>query len=371
MAFQLRNLLLPLAVLAAGSLPAANPGDDAATSDVPGVLDLFIYIEDDEVRHEVLMPLRLLEVFLPISREDPDVLTVAEQEDSFDDIAALLGSHAILHIDGMEVLPDRERVVFFDKEIMDITGEVPAAPIDAHDCLVGVIYRYPTLSPPSSVTVTWSLYHTVLPTARCTAFPYEDAQRTVLSASQPEYTWRSRTRRPLMVVEPVAAEHRTGGLFRREAPITGERARDLAELLIRNVYRAFHYRREERIYDSLAQSLSGDLLSEVYLAIRRGLEIEAEGGGMVRIDKVTLDDFTPGELRAGSFTGTLAWIVEGRIEHWGHIHERENVYTARLEAERDDDSWRITGLTVRDARRLGSRLLVREIPDEEENGEQP
>lgn len=358
-------------MLAAGTLPAANPHDDPDAPDAPGVLDLFVYIEDDEVRHEVLMPLRLLEVFLPISREDPQVLTVAEQEDAFDDIAALLGSHTVLHIDGVQVFPDRERVVFFDKEIMDITGEVPAAPIDAHDCLIGVIYRYPTLSPPTSVTVEWSLYHTVLPTARCTAFPYEEAQRTILSASQPEFTWRSRTRRPLMVVEPITAERPTGGLFRREPPVTEDRARDLAELLIRNVYRAFHYRREESIYDSLAQSLTGELLSDVYLSIRRGLEIEAEGGGMVRIDRVSMDEFKAEDLRAGSFSGTVSWIVEGRIEHWGHVHERENLYTARLTAGRDDDVWRITSLNVRDARRLGARLVVREIPEDEENGEQP
>lgn len=370
MASLLRGFLvvLGLAVLPA---QAVVPDAEHLAGEPAGRLDLFLYIEDDEVRHEVLLPLRLMEVFLPIGRDDPNVLSVAEQEAAIDDISVLLGSHTSLRIDGVEVLPDRERVMFFDKEIMDITGEVPPAPIEAHDCLIGVIFRYPTLSPPTSVTVEWSLFHPVLPTARCTVFPYEEAQRTVLSASQPVFTWRSRTRRPLMVVEPVAAERSTGGLFRREQPLEAERARDLAELLIRNVYRAFHYRREERIYDSLAQSLTGDLLADVYLSIRRGLEVEAEGGGMVRIDRVSMKSFEAGQLRAGSFTGKLDWIVEGRIEHWGHIHERENLYSAGLTVERLEDTWRITGLEVRDARRLASRLLAREIPEEEEPGDQP
>ncbi len=42
----------------------------------------FLYIEDHEVRHEILIPLLTLEKSLPLNREQTDFLTVSEQEAS-------------------------------------------------------------------------------------------------------------------------------------------------------------------------------------------------------------------------------------------------------------------------------------------------
>ena len=44
-----------------------------------------------------------------------------------------------------------------------------------------------------------------------------------------------------------------------------------------NVYRAFDFRDEERIYDVLERSVHGGLLTDIYLETRRGLEIRNQG----------------------------------------------------------------------------------------------
>ena len=36
----------------------------------------------------------------------------------------------------------------------------------------------------------------------------------------------------------------------------------------------------------------------------------------------------------------------GTIEHWGHIHERENKYDANFKIQLKDDAWKITEMQV-------------------------
>ena len=48
--------------------------------------------------------------------------------------------------------------------------------------------------------------------------------------------------------------------------------------LLHNIYRAFDRREESLVYDRLAQSISGDLLSDVYLQTRRSMQLENQGG---------------------------------------------------------------------------------------------
>ena len=60
-------------------------------------------------------------------------------------------------------------------------------------------------------------------------------------------------------------------------------ANDLVFKLLRNTYHAFDFRDESDIYDVLGESVSGELLEEVYLQIRKSLELEVRGGPRVRI----------------------------------------------------------------------------------------
>ena len=54
------------------------------------------------------------------------------------------------------------------------------------------------------------------------------------------------------------------------------RAEEIVTSLLHNVYRAFDFREEETIYDTLVHSVTGDLLTETYFETRRGLELIEE-----------------------------------------------------------------------------------------------
>ena len=48
------------------------------------------------------------------------------------------------------------------------------------------------------------------------------------------------------------------------------------------------YRREEDVYDALAASVTGQLLAELYVQVRRGLQMQEEGGAVARINAVEI-----------------------------------------------------------------------------------
>jgi len=123
--------------------------------------------------------------------------------------------------------------------------------------------------------------------------------------------------------------------------------------LLENVYRAFDYRGEDVIYDSLENTVSGDLLTQIYLETRRSLELENQGGARAKVQEVEVLEASYEPLPSGTgFSSEARWNVTGSVGHWGHIHKRINQYRARIKVESIDDAWRITGLDVLEEERV-------------------
>jgi hypothetical protein len=124
--------------------------------------------------------------------------------------------------------------------------------------------------------------------------------------------------------------------------------------LLKNVYRSFDFREEEDVYDRLATSVSGDLLSETYLQNRKSLVVTQAGGARARVKKVEilevdvnqLDDCPLGRLFHARWTAT------GTVGHWGHIHMRKNQYEANISVEPVGGAWKITDLELLEEKRI-------------------
>ena len=69
---------------------------------------------------------------------------------------------------------------------------------------------------------------------------------------------------------------------------TDERTTEIVSSLLHNIYRAFDFRGEENIYDVLDQSVSGDLLTDIYLETRRGLELASQGGARAKVKEIEM-----------------------------------------------------------------------------------
>jgi hypothetical protein len=138
----------------------------------------------------------------------------------------------------------------------------------------------------------------------------------------------------------------------RKIRMDPEQTRQLTSDLLHNVYRAFDFRGEETIYDVLAGSVAGDLLTDLYLETRRGLELANQGGARVKVKSIEVlasDLVSSGD---GSMKLESKWNVSGSVGHWGHVHQRKNGYHALLDISVVDGAWKLTGLEILQEARL-------------------
>ncbi|MHC4187397.1 MAG: hypothetical protein ACYSRQ_04310 [Planctomycetota bacterium] len=123
--------------------------------------------------------------------------------------------------------------------------------------------------------------------------------------------------------------------------------------LLKNVYLAFDYRDEGVIYDVLARSVSGELLTNIFLEVQGALELENQGGARVKVKEVEITSSKKDSLDDSTgFSTECSWIVTGTVGHWGHIHQRKNAYDAVLSIEPIEGIWKITNLQLLNEKRL-------------------
>jgi hypothetical protein len=116
--------------------------------------------------------------------------------------------------------------------------------------------------------------------------------------------------------------------------------------LLHNIYRAFDFRDEERIYDTLAASTDGSVLEQTYLDTRKGLELQSQGGARAKVAAVELVDLALTPAESGGFQAHTTWNVAGAIGHWGHVHQRKNQYEAELSVAPIDGVWKLISLEI-------------------------
>jgi hypothetical protein len=144
------------------------------------------------------------------------------------------------------------------------------------------------------------------------------------------------------------------GSSARAGQISAEDGKTIMHSLLKNVYRAFDFREEEDIYDKLAISVSGDLLTDIYLQNRKSMVIEQAGGAQSKVKQVEVLDAEVKESRkqAGVLGIRTKWTATGTVGHWGHIHTRQNLYDAIFILAVVDGSWKITGIELIEEKRI-------------------
>lgn len=317
----------------------------------------YVYLTDTEVRHEILIPLLTLESWLPLPRQQTTIMTVEEQAGARDGIFAFLARHNRIEIDGVPVEPTLVRLDFFGPEFQDFARSPPARDVSVYNARVGLILSFPADAVPETLRFEWDYFEPRHPVFRPRFFVFEeDPIVTTLERSQPRFEWRRTSERESVELLHVAAPPEptllplplgsiaAGGLglllgvgawvsgrprrrlacgslaaallmaafmLRAHAPLsiphplrpptamTEEEAHAVFQALHQNIYRAFSFRTEERIYDALEQSVAGPLLEKLYLQIRQNLTVQEQGGAVSRIGEIQL---IAGERKAAPAT---------------------------------------------------------------------
>jgi hypothetical protein len=136
--------------------------------------------------------------------------------------------------------------------------------------------------------------------------------------------------------------------------MSDQQAVAVLDSLLKNIYRSFDFRKEEDVYDRLATSVHGDLLSDIYLQNRKSLVVTQAGGAQARVKEVKIRDVdvSPLKDRPLGLLFHAGWTALGTVGHWGHLHTRENQYEANITVEAVDDVWKITELELLEEKRI-------------------
>jgi len=362
----------------------------------------FIYIEPFEVRKEIIVRPADIQRRYNLGLEGVETITPEIQAEVKQGIVKYLEQYFPLTIDGLAVEAKLDRVNFLARTLRSsvvVDGQnIPLLP-----ATVGVIYVVPTQGLPHEVEMEWDLFTERMQLVSASAVdqagplpvflePDFNILRWENFLKFPELPTLTDIRRPPDVVQNLARwgqwvfgaiaalalfmvfralqgrrKFRTGAAAMfvtaialaawsmktwNDVRIDDTRLRELAGGLLHNIYRAFDYRGEEQIYDVLAKSVTGNLLNDVYLETRNGLELANQGGAQVKVKNIEMLEVSNiGENDDGLLV-EARWNVAGSVGHWGHIHQRTNAYHARLTLQDIDGAWKLTSLNILEEERL-------------------
>lgn len=316
-----------------------------------GTIYSFLYIEDFEIRHEILIPLATLESFFTLERKEDDFLSVAEQEASREKIEQFFAKANPIEIDGIVVKPVISRLDFYSLDFRDFAKPAEKKRVSAANARVGIILNYSTKGTPEKVKVTWDMFNRSVWSVESVCFAFNQSYRPVFSKLERNsvFEWTNPGRKVSLDVNPVAVSLQPRSLWSiplisavglllcfavalslfRKTPsrrntlivvvvlfiasllcwpfsrvtfanplepipqIPAEKAEAVFKTLHKNIYRSFDYHTESDVYDALAKSADGSFLETLYRQINQSLKMQEQGGAVSRVTDVQWETVQP------------------------------------------------------------------------------
>lgn len=373
----------------------------------------FLYIEPYEVRHEILARVKDLSAWIDLGLRGDEFIEADENEPLKKRVGEFFLKQDKVLIDGKQLRPILDRTAFVKYSMTGSTFLVQPERLPINTAMVGVIITYLTQNIPNEVTSEWNLWSDRIQKVPADAIDPAGPFPGYVTPDDNVLTWKNflKTYQPPTVVRIELDESLTtmkipffsvlcliglvplGIQIRRQrknagsigvhialallliagsvllypfmkvavakpvalaSKMTDEDAVIVLNSLLKNIYRSFDFREEEDVYDRLATSASGDLLSDIYLQNRKSLVVTQAGGARARVKSVEvlavdvkhLDDRPLGLLFRAK------WTAMGTVGHWGHIHTRKNQYDANITVEPVEGAWKITGLELLEEKRI-------------------
>jgi hypothetical protein len=373
----------------------------------------FLYIEPYEVRHETLVRVKDLEAWLDLGLQGDEFIEMDEFEPLKKRVGNFLLQHSKVEIDGKQLHPilDRTSFVKYTMTRTFFIDQPERMPLNT--AMLGVIITYLTKKIPQQVTVDWELFSDRIQKVPTSAIDPAGPFPSYVTPDDNVLTWnnflktyqiptvasvtvdesltslnipvasvlcllviiplglnikkRHKSARPIGLLLGLTAVLVAGSILfypflkiavARPSAIAPELSKQEAvvilESLLKNIYRSFDFREENDVYDRLATSVSGNLLTDIYLQNRKSLVVTQAGGARARVKEVKILDVAVNHLddRPRGLVFRAKWTAMGTVGHWGHIHTRKNQYEANITVEPLEAAWKITGLELLEEKRI-------------------
>ncbi len=364
----------------------------------------YLSVEPYEVRQEILIQARAAVRFLGVDDTGKGSIPVQSLGPVKKGLLAVIQKANLIVIDGQPATPVLARADFVTLGPAGVIVRPEPTAESLDDGIVGVTLVYETPEMADEIYIDWRLFSETVPKIEATTTDPFGGATMILSPEENTWQWKSRlSGYRVPVIEKITVDKKqlpivsillfaaAAGLFivsiRRKKMLLGkpvllgvaamgfvlypfvsfpvelpgaaqwkpsaERTAVILEGLLTNVYRAFDVRDENRVYDRLAMSVTGDQLAQIYLQNRQSLELENRGGARANVDEVEiLSVHKVNRFENNGFVADTVWTVSGSVSHFGHTHYRRNKNHALVTFAADGESWKIKGIELIDEKRL-------------------
>jgi hypothetical protein len=366
----------------------------------------FLYIDPYEVRHEILARIKDLEHWIDFDYQIDDYIEIAEQDSLKNKIARFLKNRNKVLVDSVESEPIIDKIHFVEVALSGIRIMEQPGRMDYSSAIIGVIFAYPNPGIPQQVTIDWDLFCEQIANVTNTATDPAGPMQYIMSPDDNILVWQNFLKKyklptisevnvtnatmpipwiSLFIISAILAftvrkKHNIKNIIRKkwwafllillafliflpvqydlEIPFWKKEmfsvpeAKGLVSQLLKNTYRAFDFRSESDIYDKLAISNEGELLSDVYLQTKKSMVIENQGGIEAKVKVVNVVDVAEVDSDKPGLTYECHWRVGGTVGHWGHIHRRTNQYRAIVNIIPVNGVWKMYDLDIIEEIRL-------------------
>lgn len=375
-------------------------------------LSAYLYVEPYEVRKEIIVRPKDLQVWLDLGLRADGVIPVDQQEELKKRIAQFLSAMNPVSINGRRVEGQLDRIHFIHRTLRTAGIIEPPIDLDTTSATLGVIFVYPIDELPEAVSMKWELFSPKIQSIPAVASDEAGGLPSKVTPDDPVLVWKNYLTNPTIprmttVAQPLAKRQFAIPLlsalcgvvlvvmlvvlgrqwsmgqtvsrtsvkssialfafgfmslpfanvnivdpFADEPSLSEDTAQELLSGLLHNVYRSFDHHDESLIYDRLAKSIAGELISDVYLETRESMEVKNQGGLRISVKEVNVTELELADENVSESTFRCRWRVAGWIGHWGHVHTRANEHVAFITVAPRDGKWKITGIEMLDEQPL-------------------
>ncbi|WP_050605529.1 hypothetical protein [Ruegeria sp. 6PALISEP08] len=363
----------------------------------------FISVEPKEVRHEVVFRLRDLEAWTELSLGNAQSLTATELASIKEAAAQVLANRNPLVVDGVRRHPASIRVEQVELNLQGLKVLDAQQFTERNTAMFGAVLSFPHVDLPEELSLTWELFSERgspvpirvtdlaggVPETVTSTDPTVVWTNFLTSWSTPEtkpiiaplgrefdvpvvsfillaiacvialFAFKSQSWRRYALTAPssillILSFLSSGATHSMRLPWAGtpnsDQATQILDGLLQNVSVSMLSADAATFQSSLGSYVSKEHRLDVGAEMRRGLSIELPSGALARIEAV--DDITADSVQeAKEGLQILArWDAYVSGGHWGHLHRRVISYRALLDVAEHDTGWRMTGLTVLEAK---------------------
>jgi hypothetical protein len=367
----------------------------------------FLYVDPYEVRHEVLMRVKDLEEWMDLGYELDDYIEIEELDVLKDKISKFLVNRNIVTIDGKVGQPIIDKIHFVKWSLAGIQIQEGKERMDYSSAVIGVIFAFPHDSIAQKISIDWDMFSDKIKEVPNVATDPAGPMPYILKQDDHVLVWTNFLKQyklpTISEVQVSSAEIpllQIGAilfflfglvrLFQKRSKIkktkllygsiigvgivlffvsfffrpkltipfvqktsfTKPEASSLISHLLKNTYRAFDFREESDIYDKLAVSNAEELLTEIYIDTRKSMVLESQGGIQVKVKNVEVTDVEEVSSDKEGISFKCKWLVSGDVGHWGHIHSRNNQYSAILNLRSKNGLWKLYDIDIIEEIRL-------------------